>query len=680
MAAAQDRFTTIWGAALDEYQRSSGLTLQQIPEPKDIETFKQQIEESESHFEDFQQVWTKLWDSLSTIMGSVEILGRAVAEGTSSMFPAAPVIMGALSILIKGATGVSRSYDYIQDMADDMRMILARLQIHTTKSIPPELRIIFVEILCCTLEILGLSAKFIADGRAKRYIRETIQPNSDRVSDLRDKLIKLVEQETAMAGALNLDITTDALTHTTTAEIISNSIDLKVAGYAESIQKLSVSTGGPPVVDPAVIIDINFVVPFQLQYPQIYTFTGREEQISTIHKYFKEQKHTVVSRVFVLIGIGGIGKTQIALEYAYREQSNYSAIFWLSAASENTIRASFVEILQRIIEAQVQKISWPQSGPNYAIIASKLGMSGLVDDSGIVDPQNPEVIKSALFQWLQLPGNGQWLLIFDNADDSEAFDIQEYLPSNGNGAVLITSRRPEFSFTGEKIDVEGLNQKDAVDLLLRLARTKHISQNLKGEAAVLVEKLVLLPLAISQAGCYIRESNSSVGEYLYSYEKMFMEMQSKKPKVGWDYRNDTVATTWEISLSAIKKRDAFSIHPVVHLWARERLDDSEKLCAMASAVLLISNATTMDKISSIHPEYDLKAERALISHARYLDQYLRPRLSEIIPYLDPEVKHGYPLGPAVANALANLGEFVSGKNNLNVPLEYLQESLRGFDK
>src|SRR5690606_20150104 len=74
-------------------------------------------------------------------------------------------------------------------------------------------------------------------------------------------------------------------------------------------------------------------------------------------------------------------------------------------------------------------------------------------------------------------------------------------------------------------------------------------------ATAVVEKLGFMPLAISHAGCFMHEANVSAGEYLRYYEEAFMTVQSRKPKLGWNYRNDTAATAWELSFSEIRRQD-----------------------------------------------------------------------------------------------------------------------------
>ncbi|KAF3112298.1 hypothetical protein TWF706_010885 [Orbilia oligospora] len=236
---------------------------------------------------------------------------------------------------------------------------------------------------------------------------------------------------------------------------------------------------------------INFVIPFHMPFFRSNSFVGRAETLKQVHEYFSDSNLVDTPRIFALIGTGGMGKTQTALEYAYHHRHNYTAVFWISAAT--------------------------------------------------------------LFSWLQLPGNNRWLLIVDNADDLETFSIEEYLPNQGSGAIFTTSRRPEFSQSAKQVGLEGLDSKSAVALLLNLA---HLTDSgvLENEAMTLVEKLGFMPLAISHAGCYIHETKLPLRNYLPYYNKAFMALQSRKPRFGWNYRNDTAATTWEISFSKVEER------------------------------------------------------------------------------------------------------------------------------
>ncbi|KAF3271891.1 hypothetical protein TWF128_000417 [Orbilia oligospora] len=426
------------------------------------------------------------------------------------------------------------------------------------------------------------------------------------------------------------------------------------------------------------IKEINFVIPFHMPFFRSNSFVGRAETLKQVHEYFSDSNLVDTPRIFALIGTGGMGKTQTALEYAYRHRHDYTAVFWISAASETTIRTSFIDIMQRIVKEQA-RITWPESPPDYQVIGSKLGIPGLIHEKGTINAnlESFDNIRLALFSWLQLPGNNRWLLIVDNADDLETFSIEEYLPNQGSGAIFITSRRPEFSQSAKQVGLEGLDSKSAVALLLNLA---HLTDSgvLENEAMKLVEKLGFMPLAISHAGCYIHETKLPLSNYLPYYNKAFMALQSRKPRFGWNYRNDTAATTWEISFSKVEERDKeaallllvcsylnpeeifdnlwedelldnveiknkilllasyslvkiirfgiFSVHPVVHSWARERSGQPECFKTIRHAVMILGKASQRGDVSRNSNEWEAREGRRVVSHLEYLHQHLKPLL------------------------------------------------------
>ncbi|KAF3159962.1 hypothetical protein TWF751_000514 [Orbilia oligospora] len=426
------------------------------------------------------------------------------------------------------------------------------------------------------------------------------------------------------------------------------------------------------------INETNVVIPFHMPFPRNRNFVGRAEELRQVYKYFSGSNFTeisihkpdsvVIPRIYALTGTGGMGKTQIALEYAYRHHRDYTAVFWVSTANESMIHTSFIDIMQRIVKEQA-RITWPESPPDYQAIGSKLGIPGLIDEKGTVS-SNLEVvnnIQSALFDWLQLPGN-RWLLIFDNLDDLETFSVQKYFPNQGSGAIFITSRRPEFSQSAKQVDLDGLDSKSAVALLLNLA---HLTDSgvPENEAVTLVEKLGFMPLAISHAGCYIHETKLPLGDYLSYYNEAFTVVQSRKPKFGWNYRDDTAATTWEISFSKIKEQNkeaallllvcsylnpqeifddlwgdkalekvkikiikfgVFSVHPVVHSWARESSDRLERFRAIKYAVTILGKASNRGNVSRENKEWEAREERRVASHMEYLHQNLKPLFSTFL--------------------------------------------------
>ncbi|KAF3177140.1 hypothetical protein TWF751_002664 [Orbilia oligospora] len=304
--------------------------------------------------------------------------------------------------------------------------------------------------------------------------------------------------------------------------------------------------------------EINYNVPLSFPFPRNRNFTGRDAELEAIDKYFSESTDSGVS-TYAIIGTGGMGKTQIALEYGYTryEKTQFTAVFWISAMTEETIQTSLVNIMQQIVDKKASE--YLPNAPSYTSIAANLRISQMMDGNGRINcGSDAGAIKYALFSWLKLSGNDKWLLIFDNADDLNV-PIDDYFP-NEAGHILITSRRPEFSDYGEQMEIGGLDRENAVRLLLCLARRNATESDIES-ATEIIEKVGFMPLAITHAGCFIRQLNIPICQYLQYYERTFKEAQSRKSRIGWAYRKDTSMTTWEVSFLEVEKqnREAASI-------------------------------------------------------------------------------------------------------------------------
>ena len=175
--------------------------------------------------------------------------------------------------------------------------------------------------------------------------------------------------------------------------------------------------------------------------------------------------------MYALTGTGGIGKTQLALEYAYQHETGYSAIFWVHGASASDMDLGFLNMMQAIVHQQA-KITWPNGSPDYQIIGSKLGLFDCLAQDGSIsnNPSHTKRINQAVHRWLSLPENSNWLFIFDNVDDLKSFKFENYIPKNSKGGrILITSRRSDFSWIAEAAEIDGLEPEAAITLLLKLA-------------------------------------------------------------------------------------------------------------------------------------------------------------------------------------------------------------------
>jgi NB-ARC domain len=134
-------------------------------------------------------------------------------------------------------------------------------------------------------------------------------------------------------------------------------------------------------------------------------------------------------RRVVLGGMGGIGKTQLAIAYASHYSSSYESTFWLNAASEVTLKKSLQWMAERIMEAK-----------EYERL-------------------NEEEPIRLLRRWLSDIRNSRWLLAFDNYDEPDALDLTKYLPYNSHGSIIITTRRAD-QVSGKSILVRPLEDID----------------------------------------------------------------------------------------------------------------------------------------------------------------------------------------------------------------------------
>jgi hypothetical protein len=160
-------------------------------------------------------------------------------------------------------------------------------------------------------------------------------------------------------------------------------------------------------------------------------------------------------QTFVLHGLGGIGKTQLAIEYARLHKNKYSSFFWLDGKTEEALIQSLVSIASRIPEAQT---------PGFDIKAVRE-----IEDS---KKKAQEVLR-----WFSLEGNSAWLLVFDNVDktsygasgaDAESqasYNIEDYLPESDAGAIIITTRLPRLAGLGKQVHVQKIDALNGVSIL-----------------------------------------------------------------------------------------------------------------------------------------------------------------------------------------------------------------------
>jgi transcriptional regulator with XRE-family HTH domain len=265
---------------------------------------------------------------------------------------------------------------------------------------------------------------------------------------------------------------------------------------------------------------------WNIPYTRNPFFTGREDLLILLHKRLSTERTAALTQAQALFGLGGIGKTQTAVEYAFRYGDDYDAVYWIRAAMRETLVADFL--------ALAQQLDLPQQAD-----------------------QGQQRVITAVKDWLT--AHAGWLLIFDNADDLPL--AQEFLPSDHNGYILYTTRAQAAGAIAASVEVEQLNTRDGMLLLLHCAKLLDMHMPLeqaraadRAVAECIVKEMDGLPLAIAQAGAYVDETGCHLADYLGIYATHRKAMLSRRSRLLRDYP-ETVATTWSLSFQQIEEEN-----------------------------------------------------------------------------------------------------------------------------
>lgn len=248
-------------------------------------------------------------------------------------------------------------------------------------------------------------------------------------------------------------------------------------------------------------------------------FVGRDALLEKLHAELFDRKNVLLTQA--ISGLGGIGKTQTACEYAFRYRREYPFVLWTLADSESALDAGYRQI--------ADALKLPER-----------------------DATEAHVVREAVRRWLG--ENEGYLLIMDNADSPAL--VRPFLPERPAGHVLLTSRARNFSALGNvsalRLDV--LTRDEAEQFLLRrlFAETAEPSAHEREAVQNLVEELDGLPLALELAAAYIRQQKMDLPTYLRQFRERRVELLAAQGPIQGDYR-ETVLTTYEPSFRQLQQ-------------------------------------------------------------------------------------------------------------------------------
>ena len=321
-------------------------------------------------------------------------------------------------------------------------------------------------------------------------------------------------------------------------------------------------------------------------------FTGRQYHLSKLdemmYPFTPSLSITSQLRCSLLVGLGGCGKTEIAVRYAHIHRKEFFAVLWIDGTSRNSFLESFLRIA-RNLQTEVWD-SWPTSptsptsrtrpirptSPTSPTSPTRMRGSSvnlIADMEGMLaaDLYRGKDTLPRMINWMNsLHHRHDWLMVIDNMDDpSMVVVVEDFLAKLNKGFVLITTRNSRASRLGPSMDVGDFTEEEATEFLLRSVKLweQPLSCNPnRTQADSLCQSLGCLALAIDQAAAYINENGLTLEEYLelFQQEKAYLlgttshDRYARTRSADLDKKYDTVLLTWEISFQFIEKENPAS--------------------------------------------------------------------------------------------------------------------------
>ncbi|HEX6471377.1 MAG TPA: FxSxx-COOH system tetratricopeptide repeat protein [Streptosporangiaceae bacterium] len=304
--------------------------------------------------------------------------------------------------------------------------------------------------------------------------------------------------------------------------------------------------------------------------PRNATFTGRGAALEQLRDQLLRRGQSVVVPQ-ALYGLGGVGKTQVALEYAHRFRTDYDVVWWISAEFKERVNSSLAEL------------------------AGKLGIS--IGES-VADAA--AAARDALRRGTPYP---RWLLIFDNADDPA--ELTDELPENGH--VLITSRNQAWSQVAAPLEIDVFKEEESIAHLKR--KVRQIGDQ---EALEVSKALGFLPLAVEQAGAWLERTGIAARDYLALLEQQTAQALELAPE-GFPV---VVAKIWSLSFSRLQKNSPAAIRML-------------QLCAFFAPEPISTKMIYSDEMARLLSVYDatLREKQMVAKVVQELNRYALAKVS-----------------------------------------------------
>ncbi len=263
---------------------------------------------------------------------------------------------------------------------------------------------------------------------------------------------------------------------------------------------------------------------WNIPYARNLYFTGREEVLQHLHDTLLSTGTAALTQPQAISGLGGLGKTQTAVEYAYRYRDFYSIVLWVRADAYEMLVSDFVTL--------AGLLHMPEK-----------------------DEEDQSRVVRAIKRYLE--SNSQWLLILDNVEDLEM--VSAFIPVGAQGHTLLTTRTPTTGTIAQGVEIERMEPTVGAWFLLHRAKLLALDAPLEkasvtdqARAKDIVEVMDGLPLALDQAGAYIEETACSLSDYLALFRTRRTALLKRRGRLVANHA-EPVATTWSLAFEKVEQ-------------------------------------------------------------------------------------------------------------------------------
>ncbi|MFG1669409.1 FxSxx-COOH system tetratricopeptide repeat protein [Streptomyces sp. Y7] len=341
------------------------------------------------------------------------------------------------------------------------------------------------------------------------------------------------------------------------------SVDLVRTSEKTATSALLRALGKPPLpaelTEETALRDARFpdtVPKFWNVSPRNSSFTGRSALLEKLRDGLGSSNSAGSSAPCALYGLGGVGKTQIALEYVHRFAADYDLVWWIPSEQNELVVSALTDLARRL--------------------GLRVG-----DDAA-------QAAQEVCDHLRQSSSTLRWLLVFDNADEPQ--EVSKHFPG-GTGHVLVTSRNQTWLHFGEALEIDPFLREESIEHLLRRAA------DLTTEDADRVASAVGdLPLALDQAGAWLAETATPVDTYLAELEQQAARVLSLSQPANYP---EPVGATWNVSIERLTERSPAAVRLL-------------QLCAFFAAEPISMELLYGDEMTSVLSELDPSLQEKMV--------------------------------------------------------------------